>query len=165
MMHNVFPMDAFEVLFLALQAFIVIFLLVHDWIPLGRLNNNAAKSREDKHSSLVFSTLLAAVPSAIGLYYSAKYFLRPYPHWLTMLLSITYGLFMLGMLRAWWIPYLLSPDAERATRYQSIFADTHSFLPVRNGIVPDTLHVMLHLATVATLIALFVRDRILTASF
>ena len=64
-----------------------------------------------------------------------------------------------GMLRAWWIPYLVRPDPERAARYQVIFAGTHSFLPRRNGMAPDTLHTLFHLVTLATLVALFMRDR------
>jgi hypothetical protein len=59
-----------------------------------------------------------------------------------------------GLLRAWWIPYLLVPNPARTARYQVMFAGTHSFLPQRNGIAPDTLHVMFHLAVVATLLVL-----------
>jgi hypothetical protein len=74
-----------------------------------------------------------------------------------MWLWITYGLFLFGMLRAWWIPYLVRPDAERAARYQIIFAGTHSFLPRRNGIVPDTLHTVFHVAVVATSLIIVLR--------
>ena len=79
-----------------------------------------------------------------------------------MSLWITYGIFILGMLRAWWIPYLVLPDTERAARYQIIFAGTHSFLPRRNGMAPDTLHSVFHLVTLATLAALFLRDRMMS---
>jgi hypothetical protein len=74
-----------------------------------------------------------------------------------MLLWITYGLLFVGMLRAWWLPYLVSPDPDRAARYRIIFANTHSLLPQRNGMAPDTLHTLFHLALVATLITLYVR--------
>jgi hypothetical protein len=65
-----------------------------------------------------------------------------------------------GLLRAWWIPYLFRPDPKRAARYQIIFDGTHAFLPRRDGIVPNTLHVLFHFATVAILIALVIRDRV-----
>ena len=120
---------ALEFTFIALQAVVVAFLLLHDWVPLGRLNNLGAIRVEDPLLRSVFVTLL---PAAIGLFYSARYLGRPYPDWLEMLLWITYGIFLLGMLRAWWIPYLVYPDKERAARYQAIFAGTHSFLPKRN---------------------------------
>jgi hypothetical protein len=38
-----------------------------------------------------------------------------------------------------------------------MFGNTHAFLPERNGIVPNTLHCILHAATVATLVVLTVR--------
>jgi AraC-like DNA-binding protein len=34
--------------------------------------------------------------------------------------------------------------------YQIMFGKTHSFLPVRNGMVPNTAHILLHLAAAAT---------------
>jgi hypothetical protein len=145
---------ALEIMFLALQAIVVVFLLFHDWIPLGRLNNLAAIRRQDTLLRRVFVTLLPGVPAGIGLFFSARYLGQPYPHWLGMLLWITYGLFLLGLLQAWWIPYLVVPDPQRAARYQEIFANTHSFLPRRNGIVPDTLHTIFHLVVVATVLVL-----------
>jgi hypothetical protein len=153
--------NAFETTFLALQTFVVVFLLFHDWIPLGRLNNLAAIRGQDALLHRVFVTLLPTVPAAIGLIFSARHFGQSYPDWLEMLLWINYGVLILGILRAWWIPYLVVPDAERAARYQAIFAGTHSFLPQRNGMAPDTLHTLFHLVTLATLVALFTRDRMI----
>jgi hypothetical protein len=159
MLQHVPVSRGFDAIFLALQTCVVAFLLFHDWIPLGRLNNLTAIRGEDTRLRSIFVTLLPAVPAAIGLFYSARHFGQPYPDSLEMLLWITYGVFILGMLRAWWIPYLVRPDPERAARYQIIFAGTHSFLPRRNGMAPDTLHTLFHLVTLATLVALFVRDR------
>jgi hypothetical protein len=154
------PISAgFDTTFIALQTLVVAFLLFHDWIPLGRLNNLGAIRHQDTLLRSIFVTLLPVVPAAIGLFFSARHFGQAYPHALEMLLWITYSVFILGMLRAWWIPYLAFPDAERAARYQIIFAGTHSFLPRRNGMAPDTLHTLFHLVTLATLVALFIRDR------
>ncbi len=154
-------MVAFEITFLALQAVVVLFLLFHDWVRLGRLNNLAAIRNQDTLQHRVFVTLLPGVPAAIGLFFSAKYFGQSYPHWLEMLLWVTYGVLLLRMLRAWWIPYLVLPDKERAARYQIIFANTHTFLPRRNGMAPDTLHTLFHLVTMATVLALFMRHRVM----
>jgi hypothetical protein len=61
----------------------------------------------------------------------------------------------LGQLNAWWIPYLIHPNPVRAERYRVLFAGTSSFLPERNGITPNTLHVFgLHIETLATIILL-----------
>jgi hypothetical protein len=73
-----------------------------------------------------------------------------------MWLWISYGLIFVGELRAWWIPYLLHAEPERAARYEIIFGKTHHFLPTRNGLVPNTAHTMLHVATAATLFTLLV---------
>jgi hypothetical protein len=85
------------------------------------------------------------------------HFGRPFPHWLYMWLWISYGLLFAGQIRAWWRPYLFHSEPERAARYQIMFGNTHHFLPTRNGLVPNTAHIMLHLATAATLFILLAR--------
>ncbi|MGH9712606.1 MAG: hypothetical protein ACRD5M_04825 [Candidatus Acidiferrales bacterium] len=144
----------FELALLALQSFHVAFLFLHDWIPLGSLNNISAVRRVISGWQLMVTTLVSGVPFAIGLAFSLRYYGRAYPHWLHTWLWVSYGLLFLGELRAWWIPYLIQPEPQRATRYQSLFASTHSFLPARNGIVPNTLHVILHAATFTTVLLL-----------
>jgi hypothetical protein len=70
-------------------------------------------------------------------------------------LGVSYSLLFVGELKAWWIPYLFLPEPALAARYQVMFRDTHAFLPERNGIRPNTLHVILHVATLTTLLALY----------
>jgi hypothetical protein len=152
--------QAVEIAFLALQTINVAFLLLHDWVPLGRLNNLPAIHSPDSLSHRIFVTLLGGVPTAIGLFYSALYFNQHYPHWLVLYLWITYILFAVGLLRAWWIPYLILPDARRAERYRVLFSGTHTFLPIRNGLAPDTLHTLFHLNLIATLVFLLLRTHL-----
>jgi hypothetical protein len=144
--------------FLALQGLVVLFLLLHDWVPLGRLNNLAAMRSEDSLVKRIFVTLLPLVPTAVCLYSCALHFSGAYPDWLVMTLWITYGVLLLGLLRAWWVPYLFGTDPQRAARYRIIFAGTHSFLPRRNGMAPDTLHTAFHVCVLATLILLVLRS-------
>ena len=73
---------------------------------------------------------------------------------LLLWLWIGYGVLFAGELRAWWVPYFLVTDHDRAARYRVLFGRTHSFLRERNGIRPNTLHVVLHMATLATLVCL-----------
>jgi hypothetical protein len=145
-----------EIILLALQVFQVLFLWIHDWIPLGRLNDVAGVRSQDTTQHLVVVTLMQSVPFTIGLLFSVMHLGRTYPHWLYMWLWISYSLILVGQLRAWWMPYLVHAEPERAARYQIMFGKTHRFLPTRNGLVPNTAHIMLHLATAATLVTLLV---------
>jgi hypothetical protein len=148
--------NSLAITLIALQVFQVAFLWIHDWVPLGRLNDVAAARRADSLQRLVIVTIVQSTPWTVGLIFSAKYFGHRYPHWLVMWLWISYVVLFLGQLRAWWVPYLLKPDPERAQRYRHMFGNTHSFLPERNGMVPNTAHIVLHAATAATLLILFI---------
>jgi hypothetical protein len=139
---------------IGLQTFQVFFLALHDWIPLGRLNNVAAARSENPGGRLLRTTVISTVPYAVGLAFSIADFGRSYPGWLMYWLWISYVLLFLGQLRAWWVPYLLIPDPQRAARYRVMFANTWAFLPERNGIVPNALHIILHISTLATLVVL-----------
>ncbi len=139
--------------FLACQAYVVLFIALHDWVPLGRLNNLAGIRAVDTAGERVVTTVLSTLPFLIGFAGSAYYGSSAYPTWLFWWLWITYGAGFYGMLRAWYLPYLVFNDPARAARYQERFAGTHAFLPLRNGIRPDTLHVTFH-AVLLTLIIL-----------
>jgi hypothetical protein len=139
--------------FLGCQLYLVLFIGLHDWLPLGRLNNLAGIRAVDTMPRLLLTTLLSVLPFAVGLAGTLYYFAGRFPMWLIWFLWITYGLALYGVLRAWYLPYLVYRDATRAARYQERFAGTHAFLPVRNGIRPDTLHVTFH-AVLAVTVAL-----------
>jgi hypothetical protein len=156
--HALSTDKALETALLALQAFQVVFLWIHDWIPLGRLNDVVAVRGQDSLARLVIVTLVQSVPWSIGLYFSMQYFGRDYPEWLNDWLWISYAVLLVGQIRAWWIPYLLRADPVRAGRYRKMFGNTHAFLPIRNGMVPNTAHIMLHMCTAATLVVLFLRN-------
>ena len=158
MARHLFPANRdIEIVLLTLQVFQVLFLWIHDWIPLGRLNDVAAVRSQDSTRGLVFVTFIQSVPFTTGLLFSLLSFQRPYPHWLYDWLWISYGVLFIGQIRAWWVPYLLRAEPERAARFQIMFGNTHSFLPQRNGLVPNTAHILLHLSTAATLAILLVK--------
>ena len=141
-----------EATLLALQTAQVAFLLFHDWIPLGRLNDLPAVHAVIPRRELLRTTAISSASFVLTLAFSLRYATAPrYPGWLLRWLWISYGLLFLGELTAWWIPYLLRPDPTRAARYRTLFGRTHALLPQRNGITPNTLHVALHITTLATL--------------
>jgi hypothetical protein len=141
-----------------LQALQVAILWTHDWVQLGNLTDIAAVKAHDTRSRLIRVTLIQSVPFTIGLIASIAFAETGHPTWLWDWLWISYGLLLAGELRAWWWPYLIRPEPDRAARYRGMFGRTSAFLPERNGIVPNTLHVTLHAATAATLILLGVRS-------
>jgi hypothetical protein len=139
---------------IALQTFVVAFIALHDWVPLGRLNDVAAVQSADPKAKLVAVTVISTLPFLIGLCGSLAYATSRFPGWLRWDLWITYGAAVYGAARAWWIPYLLVDEPARAHRYQAMFGRTHAFLPPRRGIRPNTLHVILHAAVMAIILLL-----------
>ena len=114
-----------------LQTFHVLFLSLHDWIPLGNLNDPKAVRATIPGHKLLAATLISTAPFAFGLAASTVYLAKPYPSWLLNWLGISYAILFLGELQAWWIPYLFLPKPARAARYQAMFGGTHAFLPVK----------------------------------
>jgi hypothetical protein len=109
-----------ETIFVALQTFHVLFLAVHDWIPLGRLNDVDAVLREISRRNLFIATLIQTSFFAVGLFFSLSYFGRTYPTWLNYWLWISYTMLFVGEIEAWWIPYLVRPYPKRAARYHPL---------------------------------------------
>jgi len=143
-------------LLIALQAVQVAILWTHDWVPLGPLNDVRRVQAEDSRIRLIRVTLIQSVPYTLGLVFSIAYRQTQHPSWTWIWLWVSYLLLFAGELRAWWLPYLVRPEPERAARYNKMFGGTHAFLPVHNGIVPNTLHCLLHAATACTLLTLTV---------
>jgi hypothetical protein len=113
---------------LALQCFVVLFLFLHDWVPLGSLNDLKGVSTADSFGKRVAGTFISAVPFAVGLMGTILHFEKPLPDWLFWWLWISYVLLFYGILQAWWIPYFLHPDPEKAARYEIMFGKTHPAL-------------------------------------
>jgi len=146
--------SVFLSLLIVLQAVHVAFLWLHDWVPLPPLNDVMAVRQQDSTRRLIVVTLVQSLPYTIGLLASLLYAAHGFPGWLWSWLWISYGILFAGEVTAWWLPYLTRPAPARAARYQAMFGGTHAFLPQRHGIVPNTLHCLLHAATILTLLAL-----------
>jgi hypothetical protein len=136
---------------LALQIYVVAFLLLHDCVTLPPLNDVAAVQAADTRARLLRVTLVSGLPFVVGLAGSVVYAGRRYPAWLVDLLWVSYGLLLAGAARAWWIPYAVGTSPARVARYREMFGATHAFLPERHGIRPNTLHISLHVAMVGVL--------------
>jgi hypothetical protein len=69
---------------------------------------------------------------------------------------VAYGFLFVGEIESWWATYFFGYRAARAGIYRELYGKTHAFLPARHGIVPNTLHVILHSATLLTLVLVIV---------
>jgi hypothetical protein len=143
-------------LLVALQIFHLLFLLLHDWVPLGHLNDVSAFQKSTTAPQKVLSLLVPSIPVVIGLGFTFLSRTHAPSISFRVTLAAIYGFLFLGELEAWWIPYAFGTSAERVARYQALFGATHSFLPGRHGITPNTLHAALHNATLATLILIWI---------
>jgi len=143
-----------KVALLVLEGFAVLFVGLHNWVPLGSLNDVKAVRSEFPRGKLVLTTLFNLTPVAIGFVGTAVHVSKPFPEWLLWWLWITYGLGCYGSLKAWWIPYLIRAEPERAQRYQVMYRSIHSSFPERNGVKLNTLHLMFDVIAVAILILL-----------
>ena len=141
-------------LLVRLEIFQVAILLFHEWVPLGTLNDTRAMRQGRKLGAVALGTVLSSLFALVGLTFSLIYLKRGWPHWLDIYLLAAYGVVLVGELEAWWIPYLVSYQPKRAADYQTIHGNTWSFLPPRNGIRINTLHFLLHSATLATVLTL-----------
>jgi hypothetical protein len=68
-----------RVALLVLQCFVVLFVALHNWIPLGTLNNVKGVRVEFPTGKLLVTTLINFTPFAIGLAATAFYLGRIYP--------------------------------------------------------------------------------------
>ena len=130
-----------------------LFMMVHDWIPLGSLNDIQDVSAENSKKELVIATSIGAVQILLLMAILLLFIGKKYPVWAKLWLIIHPSCIFVGAMMSWWIPYLFGIGAEeRAERYRVIFGNTHSFLPVKNGIVPNTLHSLFHLTLLLCII-------------
>lgn len=139
---------------LGLQMFQVAILTLHDWVPVGPLNDIAAARRQHSVRALALGTAMSSILPCVGLALSLYYWKVDWPRWLHFYLCLAYGFLFTGELEAWWIPYLLCCQPGKVADYQAMYGRTWAFLRARNGIRINALHFLLHAATLATLLVL-----------
>ncbi len=144
-----------EKILLVLLTAILVFMIVHDWIPLGSLNELEGIRAENTIGELLFTTLFNTISIGIVLFLAYWFRGRIYPLWVKAWLIIHPCFIFAGALKAWWIPYFTGADDAALKRYETMFADTHHFLPEINGFSVNTIHAVFH-ATLLTCIFLIV---------
>lgn len=133
-------------LFVVLQIVLLFFMLFHDWISVRPLNDiPALKSKDSTLSRLVGSLIngsLVLIPLILTLFYYSK---PTIPFFIGMTVMAFYLLLTIGTILSWWVPYLFG-STQKLKKHFSKFKNTHHFLPpIKDHIVPNTQHVILHL--------------------
>lgn len=125
--------------------FIFLLMIVHDFVPLGPFNDVEAILNDRPLKELIFVTIVNAGQILLIIIGVLFFIGKKYPIIIKLWLIIHQSCIFIGALIAWWIPYIFGIGAEqRAERYQEMFGDTHSFLPIMNGIVPNTIYTIFH---------------------
>ncbi len=119
----------------------------HDWVDILPFTNLAALRKAHSFKFRLMGSVinggLVLIPLLVSLFYTASLL----PFWARILFALIYGLITIGTITAWWIPYFgggywIHGNKAGFEEYRN----THSFLPPRgDNIVPNTLHVILHL--------------------
>ncbi|PAV29708.1 hypothetical protein CIL05_10070 [Virgibacillus profundi] len=139
-----------EKLFVTGLGLILLFMLFHDWLPLGNLNDIHGIQEVNTLKELIVNTIINVVSILVVTVIALLFIGKRYPIWAKVWLIIHLGSIFYGALSAWWIPYLFGAVNERIERYSMMFGETHTFLPVMNGIVLNTIHVLFHLILLIT---------------
>ncbi|MFD2043493.1 hypothetical protein ACFSTA_03785 [Ornithinibacillus salinisoli] len=136
-----------EKLLIFCYSIVLLFLLLHDWVPLGTLNDVEAVKADKSTNELLLTTLIGVTQILLLMGIVLFYFGRKHPLWIKLWLIIHPACIFAGAIMDWWLPYLFGIGAEeRVERYSQMFGDTHAFLPVMHGIVPNTLHTIFHMS-------------------
>jgi len=144
--------------FLALLLAHFLFLGLHDWVPLGRWTDlPALRSQRSLKARVIASVLMAAI-QGIALYLNWSQ--SPTPSYGTRMFTlILYALYIPGMVRAWWLPYLFGVGLSDKfiADYKIMFGNTYTWFPVRNGITVNALHTVFHISVVVELVLAAIR--------
>lgn len=133
--------------------FILLLMIVQDLVPLGVFNDIDAIASEESFNEIIVTTLIGVVQILLILGGVLLFIGRRYPFLVKIWLIVHPLSIFLGAIMSWWIPYFFGTGTEeKIERFNNMFGDTHSFLPIMNGIVPNTLHTVFHLVLLICII-------------
>ena len=132
--------------FLIIQCILFFFMALHDWVDIPPFTDLAALKKAHSLKFRLIGSFVNAILVLIPVVVTTYYFDSPIPLWARLFFVFVYGLITFGTITAWWIPYFgggywLHGNEAGFEEYRN----THSFLPPRDHVVPNTLHVVLHI--------------------
>lgn len=133
--------------------FILLFMIVQDLVPLGALNDIEAIASVESFNEIIVTMLIGAVQILLILVGVLLFIGKKYPLLVKIWLIVHPLSILVGAIMSWWIPYLFGTGTEeKIESFNNMFGDTHSFLPIMNGMTPNTLHTMFHLVLLICII-------------
>jgi hypothetical protein len=124
---------------------------LHDTIPLGRWNNLGHFKQDIPLARRVKGSIANSVTAGAVL----LLFWLGWMHggsmagdW-RMTLLITMGVLVYMEFVSWWRPYLFGATPAIVEKLRPNWEGTYAFLPKRNGIRPNAMHLIMHAATLA----------------
>lgn len=136
-------------IFITLQSILLFFMLFHDWIAFPPFNDVEKIKLSDKLIQAVINGVTVVIPLLITLLAYHRSYLS---FSASINIFIFYFILSVGTILSWWIPYLFGSSQKHKQAFNK-FKNTHHFLPKRgDNVVPNTLHVVLHLQIWACLV-------------
>ena len=118
-----------------LQALLLIYLQLHEWVPLFPWND-LSPGNPQRPLDVVLGAVQAAVIAGFAL------------RWLPLMAVglVLYAGWLALQIVDWWKPYLFGTTERRRRAYQKHFGRTYRFLPaIADHPVPDAAHVILQI--------------------
>lgn len=141
------------VFFIILQFILLLFMLFHDWISVPPFNNIPALKLVDSNFHRLLGSIINGAGVLIPLLLTIPYYNHSgIPPSTASTIFIFYLILTIGTILSWWVPYFFG-SSQKHKKLFSKFKDTHHFLPARgDNVIPNTLHVVLHLQVWACLL-------------
>ena len=131
--------------FVLAQCSLAMIMLLHDWVYLPPLTDIRAlrqsHSLEVRLITTVINSMTVLVPLGVTIWFFGA---SAIPLWAVRTIFWCYLVLTCGTIASWWIPYFFGSPASHKEGF-SEYQGTHHFLPTRgDNVVPNTLHVILH---------------------
>ncbi|OGT39810.1 MAG: hypothetical protein A3E81_01410 [Gammaproteobacteria bacterium RIFCSPHIGHO2_12_FULL_36_30] len=132
--------------FIVLQFILLAFMLLHDWISVPSLNDLEALKKYESNARRILGSIINGawvfIPLVLTLIY---YHDLQFPLSARLTIFCFYFFLSVGVILSWWTPYFFT-SSEKHKREFLKFYNTYHFLPARgDNVIPNTLHVILHL--------------------
>ena len=133
-------------------------MLVHDVVPLGRWNNLGQRVPRPvgvvvRHT--VLNTVTGLVPTVLAWRSLGAHGFAT----ARLVILVVVCMLLLGAFSSWWLPWMRGTGPERTRELAAMTDGTLSFVPERNGIMPNAIHSVIHLLALASFVLVIAASR------